>query len=132
MLYNKKPVHDAKTLGELLGEGWEGQNVELGLMIMGGATSIVPREAKETPSPPVTSGTPEVQMRDAAPVSQNTGREGEEEVLPSTAVGPHGRELLGTKEFWDDLHGFLAIRLKDEGVAREVLSRFEASWKGQN
>ena len=51
VLFSKKPVGDAKTLSELLGDE-SPESVELGLMIMGGAGSVVPREPK-VPAEPI-------------------------------------------------------------------------------
>lgn len=126
VLYGKKPVHDAKTLFELLGDE-QPESVELGLMIMGGAASVVPREPKSVAEPkPNIDERPETQEEREREIEMKDV----EEDLPSAAVGMHGKDALNAPEFWDDLKGFLTQRLKDEKLGHEVADRFKQSLVG--
>lgn len=139
VLYGKKPVGDAKTLQELLGDEQPDQ-VELGLMIMGGAASVVPREPKEKNSAggPGSGNGPKMSIDERLETSDEKAHERDVQMrdanddgcLPSTAVGVHGKEALITPEFWDDLKGFLQQRLRDEHLGHEVADRFKQSLVG--
>ncbi|KAI0884769.1 cell-cycle control medial ring component-domain-containing protein [Annulohypoxylon maeteangense] len=48
------------------------------------------------------------------------------------AQGPSGGEVLETKEFWDDLKGFLLQRIRDEKTAGELADTFQAAWKARS
>lgn len=100
VLYNKKPVGDAKVVSELVGEDDVG--VEFGLMVMGGAASVV-RKVEEV----------------------------KEEVLPSTAVGVHGKDVLQMEEFWTDLKGFLTQRVRDEEEGEKLAGLFRKAWDAE-
>lgn len=128
VLYGKKPVHDAKTLSELLGDE-QPDTVELGLMVMGGAASVVAREPKAaTEAKPNIDERPETSAEKAK--EKDIDMTDVDSCLPSTAVGVHGKEALNTPEFWDDLKGFLQQRLKDEHLGHEVADRFKQSLVG--
>ncbi|OTB05363.1 hypothetical protein M426DRAFT_21956 [Hypoxylon sp. CI-4A] len=47
------------------------------------------------------------------------------------AQGQSGQEVLETKEFWDDLKGFLLQRIRDEKTAGELAETFQAAWKSR-
>ncbi|KAI1104404.1 cell-cycle control medial ring component-domain-containing protein [Jackrogersella minutella] len=47
------------------------------------------------------------------------------------AQGQSGGEVLETKEFWDDLKGFLLQRIRDEKTAGELADTFQAVWKAK-
>ncbi|KAI1210569.1 cell-cycle control medial ring component-domain-containing protein [Annulohypoxylon truncatum] len=51
---------------------------------------------------------------------------------PDVAQGLSGGEVLETKEFWDDLKGFLLQRIRDETTAGELASTFQAAWKARS
>lgn len=129
VLFNKKPVHDAKTLSELLGDETP-EKVELGLMIMGGAASIIPRAEKFKVAEPK----PNVDERPETQAERAHDREIEmkdvECTLPSAAIGVHGKDALNTPEFWDDLKGFLTQRLRDERLGVEVAEKFKQNLVG--
>ncbi|KAI5864195.1 cell-cycle control medial ring component-domain-containing protein [Durotheca rogersii] len=42
-----------------------------------------------------------------------------------------GADVLRTKEFWDDLRGFLTQRIRDEKTATELTNVFQAAWKAR-
>ena len=46
-----------------------------------------------------------------------------------TAQGPSGKEVVESEAFWEDLHGFLLQRVKDEKQANELLGLFSSAWK---
>ena len=105
VLYNKKPAGDLKTLKELVGdESLEaGQEIELGVMIMG------------------------YKVADVAKTEDSTTRDTKGETM--VAQGPSGEEVLGGEEFWTDLKGFLVQRIRDEKRAEEVFDRFRGCWE---
>ncbi|KAI8963073.1 cell-cycle control medial ring component-domain-containing protein [Daldinia sp. FL1419] len=47
------------------------------------------------------------------------------------AQGQSGSEVLNSKEFWDDLRGFLLQRIRDEKTADELANTFQAAWKAK-
>jgi hypothetical protein len=100
VLFKRKPVGDVKTVKEVVGEEDVGREVEFGVMVMG---------YKEA----ATKG--DTEMKDA-------------EVEVPVAQGPSGEEVLAQGEFWNDLKGFLVLRLRDEGKANEVFEAFRGSW----
>ena len=107
ILYKRKPV-TGKTISELLADEPEmlagGKEVEVGVMIMGGA-KVVETEA---------TGPGETD-------NQAT-------VAPKPAVGPSGEDVLETDAFWDDLQGFLMQRVKDVDEAQKLRALFKNAW----
>ncbi|KAI1655844.1 cell-cycle control medial ring component-domain-containing protein [Daldinia decipiens] len=47
------------------------------------------------------------------------------------AQGQSGNDVLDTKEFWDDLKGFLLQRIRDEKTAEELMNTFQSAWKAK-
>lgn len=47
------------------------------------------------------------------------------------AQGPSGAEVLQTPDFWEDLHGFLLQRIRDEQLASELTNTFQDAWKAR-
>ncbi|KAB5582601.1 cell-cycle control medial ring component [Coniochaeta sp. 2T2.1] len=118
LLYKKKPVADSKVLKELVEE--EGQReVELGVMVLGGAATVAAAAAAAAGGKAAEEG------------GQTEAKVGGEETDKHVAVGPHGTAVLETEEFWTDLGGFLQQRIRDEGAAKEVLGRFKGAWEGR-
>lgn len=108
VLYKRKPVTgSAKTLAEILADEPAilagGKEVEIGVMIIGGAQVL-----ESNVTPPVT--------------------EKSDEPSPKVAVGPSGVEVLRTEAFWDDLQGYLEQRLKDVEEAKRLRSVFNEAW----
>jgi hypothetical protein len=136
VLYNKKPAGDTKTVAELLGDKAQATTeVELGLMILGGAASVTPR-ASPAPSPTAAStasgSAPASEKATAQAASQfKPVVEDKSAQSPRTSVGPSGKEVLATEEFWSDLKGFLTQRLKDEAEGERVLGVFRKAHEGQ-
>ena len=102
LLYKKKPCADSKTLKELLADG--DVDVEFSVMVMGGASSTAGGGSAESPSP--------TEEPSEAPAAQ----------------GPSGEALLKTEEFWEDLKGFLAQRLKDQKMSEQLSGIFRKAW----
>jgi hypothetical protein len=106
LLYAKKPASDAKTLSEILGaDAVNSGNSEFTVMLLGGA---VPKDKAEA----------------TAAASQEEGAMQVDEKTESAHVGPSGKELLATDEFWDDLKGFLTQRLKDQAEGERLAQVF--------
>ncbi|KAJ5957979.1 uncharacterized protein N7479_005129 [Penicillium vulpinum] len=109
ILYKRKPVTGTgKTLAEVLADEpvimAGGKEVEIGVMIIGGAQVV---ESAVT-QPEIT------EKRDESP--------------PKVAIGPSGEEILHTEAFWHDLQGYLEQRLKDEGEAKRLKLMFKEAW----
>ncbi|KAL2000813.1 hypothetical protein VTN02DRAFT_2588 [Thermoascus thermophilus] len=118
ILYKRKPV-TGKTVAEVLADEPDalagGKEVELGVMIMGGATVVSPEAAPA-----------------AAAAAAEEEKKPEAEAPPvqlKAAQGPSGEEVLKTDAFWDDLRGFLAQRIKDEAEATRLKELFKKAWE---
>ncbi|KAJ5146569.1 uncharacterized protein N7515_001133 [Penicillium bovifimosum] len=106
ILYKRKPVTGTgKTLAEVLADEPAalsgGKEVEIGVMIIGGAQALAQPEVTE--------------KRDESPPK-------------FAAVGPSSEEILHTEAFWNDLQGYLQQRLKDEEEAKRLRSVFKEAW----
>jgi hypothetical protein len=109
LLHNKKPTTDSKTLKDLLGEdAVQDGSAEFTVMVMGGI--------------PV-GASPRIQTPEPAA----------EAAAPSPAVaegsGASGKDVLRQDGFWDDLHGFLQQRIRDEDEARRLAGLFRGAWQ---
>ncbi|BAE58407.1 unnamed protein product [Aspergillus oryzae RIB40] len=102
ILYKRKPV-TGKTISEILADEPEmlagGKEVEFGVMIMGGAKVV---------------------DEDQEMVDRGAS--------PKAALGPSGESVLETDDFWEDLEGFLAQRIKDNEEATKLRSLFKEAW----
>jgi hypothetical protein len=52
--------------------------------------------------------------------------------VPTSATmedGAAGSEILRTKEFWDDLRGFLIQKVQDEGESERLMGLFKSAWE---
>ncbi|KAL9126127.1 MAG: hypothetical protein Q9217_004771 [Psora testacea] len=112
VLWERKPVSDAKTVKEVVGEQEAGKgDVEFGVMVMGyTAPASVP--AVEAP---IEAAEDRMDVDGASAAAEGTG----------------GCEKLGGEEFWEDLKGFLQQRLKDEELAGDTLGVFRNAWVGR-
>jgi hypothetical protein len=120
ILYKKKPVSDAKTVSEVIGQDVTGE-VEFGVMVMGGAVA----------SP--AAGTPVTSPPAAAPSEADKGlasasTEGLSKGGPA-AIGPSGKDVVATEEFWSDLKNFVMQRTKDEAEAERLTKVFRGAWE---
>ncbi|KAK3717285.1 hypothetical protein LTR37_005994 [Vermiconidia calcicola] len=127
LLLNKKPAADLKSLKELSIEG----DVELSVMVMGGASGTTPgatspvNEKIPTPALEVpASSKPENDARAPAPESEKA--QVEAKIAASVESTPDG--ILRTEEFWTDLKGFLAQRLRDDGEGEKLANVFREAY----
>ncbi|MCJ1323365.1 hypothetical protein MMC10_000025 [Thelotrema lepadinum] len=108
LLYKKKPCADSKSVKDVLGDETPGAGgVEFSVMVMGGVTPAASAEG----------GKGDVEMKDAGAA------------MPVAPGEESGLEVLGKSEFWVDLKGFLEQRVKDQGVADNAVTIFQAAWK---
>ena len=153
ILHNKKPVPASKsTVGEIVGADVAVKDLELGVMIMGGAPDPPPQDTSTTTDK---AGVPEA----AGPGSENAAVEAETGLNPadatsakttsgdamdvdsatekgqsesqSQAVQPgesSGAAVLQDKEFWTDLEGFLSQRIRSQEEAQRIRAVFEKAW----
>lgn len=121
-MYKKKPVADSKTVAEVIGDA-EG-DVEFTVMVMGGATpssaSARTSVQSEVQSPPAVAPTE---------AEKGLGESGSCTKAPSGAVGPSGKEIVVTDEFWTDLRSFVQQRIKDESESERLISVFKTAWE---
>ncbi|EAS30902.1 uncharacterized protein CIMG_06381 [Coccidioides immitis RS] len=118
ILWKRRPVQ-GKLVTDALANDPDalvgGKEVEFGVMILGGAAMIPPKES----SAPTTEGKAE------EPVAQEAVRVPEAaQPLPGDSAG-----ILKSVSFWDDLEGFLKMRLKDENEAARLRSLFTKTWE---
>ncbi|PGG98909.1 hypothetical protein GX51_06556 [Blastomyces parvus] len=113
ILWKKKPVQ-GQTVADILGSDSTalsgGKEIELGVMILGGATlAPVTPKAEEKPLSKESSETFPAQH-----LAENH---------PSTA-----QDVLSTDEFWDDLESFVMSKVKDAAQASQIKSTFRGAW----
>ena len=115
VLWKKKPAVDSKTVAELI-EDPSAKEAEFSIMLLPGAAT----SAAQTPvsTPPVEVPPP------VLPTGGNVGGSA------AAAQGPSGTELLQTEEFWGDLKGFLAQRLRDETEGERLAGVFRGACEG--
>jgi hypothetical protein len=125
LLLNKKPAADLKTLKDLGVDG----NVELSVMMMGGASTAT-TPATEKVEPQMTMPAPdmmEVDSQAAAPESEKAMAEAQNEKTEVERV----QGILKTDEFWTDLKGFLAQRLRDQREGERLADVFREAWRAR-
>lgn len=103
ILYKRKPV-TGKSVAEVLADEPEmlggGKDVELGVMIIGGAKVLEAKSAE--------------------------GEKKGEDVLDSATTT--GKAILETEEFWNDLQSYLVQKLKDGEQATKLMGLFKDAW----
>lgn len=128
LLLNKKPIQDLKTLKDI---GVD-QDVELSVMIMGGATGTTPRAqspavTEKLSAPAAAAPDPDkmdVDESGPAPDSEKAAAEaGKLDSAEDSAAS-----MLKTDEFWVDLQGFLSQRLRDEKEGEKLSKLFKEAW----
>ncbi|KAK6396198.1 hypothetical protein LTR95_019529, partial [Oleoguttula sp. CCFEE 5521] len=136
LLYNKKPAGDLKTLKDL---GVTSGNVELGVMVLGGASAAVTPAAVEKGNPvddaapavpvvPAAGGEDKMDVDDPPPAVPGPGSETAKAEAEGKAKGPSGPGALNTGEFWTDLQEFLTRRLRDGEEAERLIKVFKIAW----
>ncbi|KLJ09214.1 hypothetical protein EMPG_15355 [Blastomyces silverae] len=113
ILWKKKPVQ-GQTIADILGSDTTalsgGKEIELGVMILGGATlaPVTPKTEEKA-----LSKEPSETLPGQGPVGNH----------PSTA-----QDVLSTEEFWDDLESFVTSKVKDAAQASQIKSMFRKAW----
>lgn len=144
LLHNKKPVADLKTLADL----GVVRDVELGIMLLGGAVagaastggtgSSVASAGPASERQAVGADPMEVDAKEPASATTtgpgpDSERLAEEEGRRASQQDQHQQQqkqqdeakgMLKTDEFWDDLSGFLAQRLRDQTTAEKLVKVF--------
>lgn len=142
ILHNKKPIPASKqTIADIVDT--DTKDLELGVMVMGGAPDPPPQD--------LTSATRLRSPEAAGPDSENAAAEAETGINPadvtatpmegiqqttshpeSNPVQPgdvSGVDVLQTQEFWSDLEGFLAQRIRSQEEATRLRGVFERAWQ---
>lgn len=135
LLLNKKPAADLKTLKELGVEG----DVDFGVMVMGGAggaagvagsarspSPAVEEKTSSVPQPAAATGEDKMNV-DSGPGSEKAQAEAEDK--GTDPAEETARSILQTEEFWADLKGFLAQRLRDQGQSEKLSALFREAWE---
>lgn len=150
ILHNKKPIPASKqTIGEVVGTD-TAKDLELGVMVMGGApdppaqdmsTTAVKERVPEAAGPGSENAAVEAEtgVNPAEEASTSTAMEGvvptsekprsESQSQPVQPGETSGEALLESTEFWDDLEGFLAQRLRSQEDATRLKGVFEKAWR---
>ena len=128
LLLNRKPAADLKTLKEL----GVHEDVELTVMVMGGAsgTPAATSPATEKTEPPLPAAVPldrGAKMDIDTPAPQSEKAPVEVEGTKTTGMTTDG--ILETQEFWTDLQGFLAQRIRDESEGEKLAGVFRRAWQ---
>jgi len=138
VLLNKKPIPASKkTVAEALEGSEVSGEVELGVMVMGGAPDPPPQA-----QPPQSLDAIIDASSASAPESEKAAVEAEQnkhQVTPMEGVETtkdpvqpgevSGADVLETTEFWNDLQGFLEQRIRSSEEAVKLRGTFERSWR---
>lgn len=122
ILYKKKPVTDSKLVSEIIGAD-AGLDIEFGVMVMGGAAAATSSESPAA-SPAAAAPSESDKGLAGADAGANTGAAG-----GAAAVGPSGKEVVATEEFWADLKNFVLQRIKDEQEGERLVGVFRKAWE---
>lgn len=121
ILLNKKPIPTSKaTIGEAIAGSEIGNELEMGVMVMGGApdpptqAEEIPKPATPVPPPSTHTSTPAEPM------------EGVEKTPDETSKA---NEVLSTSHFWTDLENFLVEKLSHGDSAKRVRTIFENAYQ---
>lgn len=125
LLLNKKPATDLKALRDLNIT----KDVDMSAMLMGVASSDQIPMTASIDSTPLTSNDDKMEIDSEAhhPGSEKAQMQAEE-AGTMAAPGNDAKDMLNTTEFWSDLQGFLAQRLRDEGEAARLAILFKSAW----
>ena len=85
-------------------------------MVMGGATAGVASPGAESPAESPAA---------VAPSESEKGLAG----TGAAAVGPSGKDVVATEEFWGDLNNFVLQRIKDEQEGERLVGVFKKAWE---
>ncbi|KAF2999404.1 hypothetical protein E8E13_006948 [Curvularia kusanoi] len=118
ILYKKKPVTDSKLVSEIIGAD-AGSDVEFGVMVMGGATAGASTPSAESPAESPAAVAPSETEKGLAGATTSG----------AAAIGPSGKEVVATEEFWGDLKNFVFQRIKDEQEGERLVGVFRKAWE---
>lgn len=113
---------DSKVLKDFVSEedggggGGKKGELEFGVMVMGGAASIVKREEVVVEE----KERPDVEMKDVEP-----------RMAAPAVQGPSGLEVIESVEFWSDLEGYLMQRVRDEGRSKKLVQVFKEGFENR-
>jgi hypothetical protein len=131
ILHNKKPIPASKkTIADAVDDK-AGEDIEFGVMVIGGAPDQIKSPAEAVPTTDAFSAAQAPEPADVA----TTPMEGVEKVpappvsMAAEGSGSSGVEVLKQAEFWDDLQRFLEQRLRDQGEAARLRKVFEGAWR---
>jgi len=157
LLHNKKPVPGSKqVVADIVGP--DTKELELGVMVIGGAPDPKPQESSaETTAikarEPEAAGPGSENARVEAETGVNPGEEAREAHFKAgtntTGGGTDGTQsssakqatksvqqgeesgdaVLQSAEFWTDLEGFLAQRIRSQEDAKRLRGTFERAWR---
>ncbi|KZM19358.1 uncharacterized protein EKO05_0002949 [Ascochyta rabiei] len=132
ILYKKKPVTDSKLISEVIGAE-AGADVEFGVMVMGGAAAGgASTPSAESPVASPAAVAPSESDKGLAGAGAGTGAGAGASVGAvggAAAVGPSGKEVVATDEFWADLNNFVLQRIKDEHEGERLVGVFRKAWQ---
>jgi len=151
ILLNKKPIPASKqTVADIVNDATT-KDVELGVMVMGGAPDPAPQNtepgtsdsAAEIPEPEVPAPGPGSEnavveaetgvnpAEDSKDVSMDAMEDTQDtsQSQPVQPGGDSGDAVLQTDEFWGDLEGFLAQRIRSAEDATRLRGVFERAWR---
>lgn len=142
ILHNKKPIPASKaTIADVVGDSTT-KNLELSVMVLGGAPDPPPQQqntsikarAPEAAGPgsenaavEAVTGQNPADTQEMEGVQQTTS--GKSESIPIQPGDASGSAVLKTEEFWSDLEGFLAQRIRSQEEATKLRQLFEKAWK---
>lgn len=129
ILYKKKPVTDSKLVAELVGAD-AGADVEFGVMVLGGAAAGAATPSAESPVGSPAAAAPSESDKGLAGAGAGAGAEANQGAAGgAAAVGPSGKEVVATEEFWGDLNNFVLQRIKDEHEGERLVGVFRKAWE---
>lgn len=126
LLHNKKPIPGSKkTVSDALDGEASSAEVELGVMVMGGAPDPPPQTQVLPLSNATTAAGPEPKK------SVSGGMEGVESTksVPVQPGETSAANVLETPEFWNDLQGFLEQRTRSAEEAIRLRGVWERAWR---
>lgn len=152
ILHNKKPIPPSKQALADVVDG-DAKDIEFGVMVMGGAPDPPPQAAptatavKDRPPEPAGPGSENAAVE--AETGQNPAETTSTAPVSSTMEGVEpthsaaksetvqageesGQQVLQSPEFWTDLEGFLAQRIRDQDEAKRVRQLFERAFQSSN
>lgn len=150
ILLNKKPIPASKqTIGEVVDKDANTKDLELGVMVMGGAPDPPPQDTTTT-AVKIRSPEPAGPGSENAAVEAATGYNPAEDANTTAMEGVQptsskprtnsqsqpvqpgeesGSAVLQSPEFWTDLEGFLSQRTRSQEEAVRLRGVFERAWR---